>query len=451
MTDRLFYPFLILLLCAMVLFSCKKEKINDATTTAIRVSVVNEKGEIQPNRIVNLFDETSFLKFKEGIKVETPYKNTTDKSGVAYFKIDNAVWFSAASARELNFVVIETRDAGQISWSWAGGTVMKGKDAMFKIILKNGQTESDESAKSLIIEDGVVKGISDDKISKVVFPSHVKAVSECAFRNSNIVEVVMNEGIEQIGKCAFMESKIQKINFPSTLVSIEEAAFQDCINLSAVDLSRTKIETIGSSAFIDCGVSTLSLPERLKEIQDQAFYGNKSLKEVRLPLGIQVVGNRAFCSSSVVKVELPNSVARLGNRAFADCANLKDFIVYDATAGGNGETIVKIGCFENCTSLKEIKIPDSIKKLEGYTFIGCKNLERIILSKNLTEIGNYGVRTNYPVKSIEFTGKECPAFLTNQILPFVADVDYIAVPKGAKESYTKGISESYKAKIKEKE
>lgn len=451
MTDKLFYPFLILLLCTTVLFSCKKENMNDATTTAVRISVVNEKGEVQPACIVKLFDEASFLKFKEDVKTETPYKSTTDKSGIAYFTIDNAAWFSTSSTRELNFVVIETQTASQVSWSSAGGTVMRGKDTAFKIVVKNGQTIPDESTKSLIIEDGVVKGISDENVSKVIFPNNVKAISEFAFRDSKIVEVVLNEGIERIGRFAFMDSKIQKINFPSTLVSIEESAFQDCINLSEVDLSRTKIETIGVSAFIDCGISALSLPEGLKEIQDQAFYGNKSLKEVKLPLGIQVVENSAFCSSSIVKVELPNSVTRLGYRAFADCADLKDFIVYDATVDGNGETIVEIGCFENCTSLKEIKIPDSIKKLEGHTFIGCKSLERIILSKNLIEVGNYGIRTNYPVKSIEFTGKECPKFLTNQVLPFIVDIDYIVVPKGCKENYVKGIPESYKEKIKEKE
>lgn len=450
MTDKLLYPFLILLLCATVLFSCKKENINDATTT-IRVSVVNEKGEVQPSCIVKLFDEASFLKFKEDVKTETPYKSTTDKSGIAYFTIDNAAWFSTSSTRELNFVVIEAQTASQVSWSSAGGTVMRGKDTVFKIVVKNGQTVPDEPTKSLIIEDGVVKGISDENVSKVIFPDNVKAISEYAFSNSNIVELVMCEGVERIGKGAFMGSKIQKINFPSTLVSIEESAFQDCINLSEVDLSRTKIKAIGVSAFIDCGVSVLSLPEGLEEIQDQAFYGNKNLKEVKLPLSIQTVDNSAFCNSSIVKVELPNSVIRLGHRAFADCTDLKDFIVYDATIERNGETIVEIGCFENCTSLKEIKIPDSIKKLEGHTFIGCKSLERITLSKNLVEIGSYGVRTNYPVKSIEFTGKECPKFLTNQVLPFVVDIDYIVVPKGCKENYVKGIPESYKEKIKEKE
>lgn len=56
MTDKLFYPFLILLLCTTVLFSCKKENMNDATTTAVRISVVNEKGEVQPDCIVKLFD-----------------------------------------------------------------------------------------------------------------------------------------------------------------------------------------------------------------------------------------------------------------------------------------------------------------------------------------------------------------------------------------------------------
>lgn len=228
MTNKFLYPFLILLLCTTVLFSCKKENINDAITT-IRVSVVNEKGEVQPSCLVKLFDEASYLKFKEDIKTETPYKSTTDKSGIAHFTIDNSVWFSTSSTRELNFVVIEAQTANQVSWSSAGGTVMRGKDTAFKIVVKKGQTLPDESTKSLIIEDGVVKGISDENVSKVIFPNNVKAISEFAFRDSKIVEVVLNEGIEKIGRFAFMDSKIQKINFPSTLVSIEESAFQDCI------------------------------------------------------------------------------------------------------------------------------------------------------------------------------------------------------------------------------
>lgn len=175
MTDKLFYPFLILLLCTTVLFSCKKENMNDATTTAVRISVVNEKGEVQPDCIVKLFDKASFLKFKEDVKTETPYKSTNDKSGIAYFTIDNAAWFSTSSTRELNFVVIETQTASQVSWSSAGGTVMRGKDTAFKIVVKNGQTIPDESTKSLIIEDGVVKGISDENVSKVIFPNNVKA------------------------------------------------------------------------------------------------------------------------------------------------------------------------------------------------------------------------------------------------------------------------------------
>lgn len=451
MTDKLLYPFLILLLCTMVLFSCKKENMNDATTTAVRISVVNEKGEVQPNCIVKLFDEASFLKFKEDVKTETSYQSTTDKNGIAYFTIDNAAWFSTSSTRELNFVVIEAQTASQVSWSSAGGTVMKGKDTAFKIVVKNGQTIPDESTKSLIIEDGVVKGISDENVSKVIFPNNVKAIAEFAFRDSKIVEVVLNEGLERIGKCAFMNGELQKINFPSTLMAIEEAAFQDCENLVSIDLSNTKIEKIGSSAFIDCGISSVLLPEGLKEIQAQVFYGNKNLKEIKLPEGLQVIANNAFCNSSVVKIEIPNSIVRMGYRAFADCEKLENVVVYDAVIGGDAETVVEEACFENCTSLKTIKIPDNIKKLAGYTFIGCENLKEIILSNNLLEIGNYGLRTNYPVKSIEFTGKECPKFLTNQILPFIADIDYIVVPKGCKENYVKGIPESYKEKIKEKE
>lgn len=41
------------------------------------------------------------------------------------------------------------------------------------------------------------------------------------------------------------------------------------------------------------------------------------------------------------------------------------------------------GVFRNCTSLKEIVIPDGVMTISQEAFMGCTNLEKIVLPMNL--------------------------------------------------------------------
>lgn len=84
-------------------------------------------------------------------------------------------------------------------------------------------------------------------------------------------------------------------------------------------------------------------------------------------------------------VEVPSKingkkVTKIGMHAFCFSRNMQKIAL--------PSTLVEIeeDAFSYCTALKEIKIPDSVKKMGGYQFYGCTALTKVVLSKNLTEI-----------------------------------------------------------------
>ena len=47
------------------------------------------------------------------------------------------------------------------------------------------------------------------------------------------------------------------------------------------------------------------------------------------------------------------------------------------------------GCFQGCTSLKEVKLPKELVYLGAYSFNGCINLEAVEINKKINEVGYY--------------------------------------------------------------
>ena len=62
----------------------------------------------------------------------------------------------------------------------------------------------------------------------------VDSIADCAFQNSNIVEVVLPEKIRSIGNKAFRGcEELSYINLPGSIANIGEDAFEDCHSLLA--------------------------------------------------------------------------------------------------------------------------------------------------------------------------------------------------------------------------
>ena len=70
--------------------------------------------------------------------------------------------------------------------------------------------------------------------STLIIPAGTKNIEEEAFYgDTSLDEVVLPEGVEEIGERAFGDSSLQKINLPDTLTDIADNAIDTGVSVSA--------------------------------------------------------------------------------------------------------------------------------------------------------------------------------------------------------------------------
>ena len=134
--------------------------------------------------------------------------------------------------------------------------------------------------------------------------------------------MVIPEGIEIIGKGAFLAKRfhrnnIKSVKFPDSLKKIEEEAFFQCLDLTDIQFGNgleyiemgaftscralekiifpDSLRIIGRNAFSDCSeLSSVVFNEGLQVIEPLAFYLCKKLNEFVLPESLRVVGDESL-------------------------------------------------------------------------------------------------------------------------------------------------------------
>ena len=100
-------------------------------------------------------------------------------------------------------------------------------------------------------------------------------------------------------------------------------------------------------------------------------------------LPVTEIAPLVFWNSHYLKsLTIPATVTYIREYAFTGCKNLEK-VVFDE------ESQLKTigGCaFANCSSLKEIELPESLEIIEGAAFLRCTSLERIHIPKNVNAI-----------------------------------------------------------------
>lgn len=111
-----------------------------------------------------------------------------------------------------------------------------------------------------------------------------------------------------------------------------------------------------------------------------------------LPTDIEVIGKNAFSNSTITELILPASVKKIEEGAFYGCSNLEKVTLNEGL-----ETIGKNAFSE--TGIKEIIVPKSVKTLEAGAFANSMFLTTVTLQEGLETIGEY-VFTRTAIKSI---------------------------------------------------
>lgn len=167
------------------------------------------------------------------------------------------------------------------------------------------------------------------------------------------------EGCTSLEEVYINNSSQPLLNHSGEECIIERDAFKGCTSLKKVTVDI--VNKIGDYCFANCTSLEKILPNENMEhcvdsIGEGAFFNCKSLKKVAL----------LECPS------LFDSVTEIKPHTFEGCSSLESL---DLT----GIPIFKIGpaAFRDCTSLKEIIIPDTLEWLYLSAFEGCTSLENI--------------------------------------------------------------------------
>lgn len=206
-------------------------------------------------------------------------------------------------------------------------------------------------------------GLEEEKISFSAGGVGNGAFSEC----NNLEEVVIPETIEWIDDYAFMDCKcLRKVSFEGNkCTSIGYAAFKRCRSLMDIELKEGLLQ-LDNDTFNSCtSLQSIKLPDSLYVIPDGCFAGCSALKKVTLGENVTKIGD----GSDVLKA---NTMSNIGSHyvLVREALEVEGERYKHALMDDTSDE----GAFEECTSLKEINIPESVTSIAPYAFDGCKSL-----------------------------------------------------------------------------
>lgn len=117
----------------------------------------------------------------------------------------------------------------------------------------------------------IAKGSED--AATFTLPRTTRAVSGSAFAETlSLKSVVLNEGLETLGSCAFQCSKLEKLRIPATVREIQASAFNSCANLRRVEFEEgSALLKIGAWCFRNSGIEDVTLPATLEKTCRRTF------------------------------------------------------------------------------------------------------------------------------------------------------------------------------------
>lgn len=172
-----------------------------------------------------------------------------------------------------------------------------------------------------------------------------------------IPEFIDGKKVISIGRGVFQNNPIREIKLPSSLIEIEEKAFENCSRLRSVNF-----------------------PDSITEVKQCAFAGCTSLENVKLSESLKIVGKEVFADClNLREIFIPDNITEIGRFAFENCKKLSEVHF--------SKNITKIDdcAFNKCYWLEKIYLPESLEELAFSSFAYCSNLYWIVIPKNLKE------------------------------------------------------------------
>ncbi len=176
----------------------------------------------------------------------------------------------------------------------------------------------------------------------------------------------------------FAHTDITEVIINGDLMGIAYGAFQYS---SIENLVLKSVEVIGTRAFASSSLESITIRGEIKEIGEEAF-AYTSLESINLPITLELIGKGAFRNTPIKSIIIPRKVKVIAERAFQSCENLTTAII-------TGDPGIDIGvhAFNSCKSLSNVSF-DVIENIADYAFSYCDSLQEVNL-KNVKTISDY--------------------------------------------------------------
>lgn len=240
-----------------------------------------------------------------------------------------------------------------------GNTVIVNNEAVFLLDSKsphviNGQEQINETTK-----EPAPSEFDEKRIPKYCVVDNRIVADQAYYKNKELNEVEIPEGISEIGSFSFARSSLQEIHLPESTEKIGLGAFYHADGLQKISLPMKAI-LVEPMAF----TYTRWVEDFLKEEEGSDFliggstliaYKGKESKVV-VPDNVKAIAAGCFVGhEEIIELELPENLEIIGEEAFAQCKNL--------TSVSFGQKLYKIAdrAFAG-TNLKNVALPSSLKE-----------------------------------------------------------------------------------------
>ena len=237
----------------------------------------------------------------------------------------------------------------------------------------------------------------------ITLPTNVSYIADNAFAGcTNLANITIPDSLKSIGKWSFSDcASLTNITIPKSIDKIDEYAFYKCTALEKVhisDLSKwclidfqdnhSNPLSYGAKLYLnDILVTELIIPNNITEINSYTFQSCMSLKSVKIHSDIIAISQGAFYGCDNLETI---TVPFIGS---SKDENKNLGYIFTQKSNTNNSYISNTSNNNVPYSLKFVEISDGCTSIDGSAFIGCKNIENIIIPNSVTYIG-YSIFNN---------------------------------------------------------
>ena len=246
---------------------------------------------------------------------------------------------------------------------------------------------------------------------KVVLPSSLKRIEPYAFNGCSLLHTIVISGpATSVDECA--EGSTQTIDYPAETI-FKKNAFNGCDNLSDIvfngNYEQWKQITF-EDYFSSYRVERLFIDGELMPDNGKWTYRNgnewncwideygvvysedrkvllkapKTIKEYTIPDGTNHILYDAFNGcKELISIHMPNSIYTMGSEAFLECERLERVVLSKCL------TEIPYHAFESCKMLKDISIPPYVTIIGSSAFENCESLQEIVIPESVEKIEAY--------------------------------------------------------------